>query len=123
MSNSVSLIDGHIDYNGVLGALKVKDERLNNAGTPYGWCPCCTMVIYKSKDSQKCHYCGQELVWSENKSLLKSCPFCGSKATVNYNDYSKVYFAGCCSPYCKICPQTLPYETKEEAVNAWNRRI
>ena len=61
-------------------------------------------------------------------AVLKSCPFCGSSEDVmtNREYWSPVLIAeavvanqvGCTS--CNIW--TPPYETEEEAIEAWNRR-
>ena len=60
-------------------------------------------------------------------SELKSCPFCGEKAEV-FNDVTfkaetgeqivgKKFFV-----WCTDCPALVSGDTKEEAIEAWNRR-
>ena len=53
---------------------------------------------------------------------LKSCPFCGSKATiVHWNDGYRI---GCIQTFvCRGGTNTsVAYPTVEEAVGAWNER-
>ena len=52
---------------------------------------------------------------------LKPCPFCGGEAKVfgNYDDSE--YHANCTNNECGCCWVNY-YETKEEAIEAWNRR-
>ena len=47
---------------------------------------------------------------------LKRCPFCGGEA--------KIAEYGCYSVYCTqfCCEQTIAYQDKETAIEAWNRR-
>jgi len=56
---------------------------------------------------------------------IKLCPFCGSEADIrphNFGDSSKTDYTiycsntGCGSSFCW-------YDTPEEAVEAWNRRV
>ena len=55
---------------------------------------------------------------------LKKCPFCGGKAKMNKNSHinPKRYFIKCWS-----CEITMPsvgngFNSKKEAIEAWNRR-
>lgn len=50
---------------------------------------------------------------------LLSCPFCGSKAMLN-SDFHQV---SCSNALCGVFPQTWSYDTDEEAIEAWNRRV
>ena len=52
---------------------------------------------------------------------IKSCPFCGNKATImrEFDSGSNVCIVVSCD-YCWA--QTSLYETKEEAAKAWNKR-
>ncbi|EDO5296866.1 TPA: Lar family restriction alleviation protein [Salmonella enterica subsp. houtenae serovar 43:z4,z23:-] len=52
-------------------------------------------------------------------SLLE-CPFCGGSAEL-FSDGDGVY-AGCSTKQCVIKPITDTYETKRDAIRAWNRR-
>lgn len=55
---------------------------------------------------------------------LKPCPFCGSKAFVAEIIGINTLYAVFCpadEDYC-IKPSTKYYKTREEAINAWNRR-
>lgn len=54
---------------------------------------------------------------------LKVCPFCGGDARI----HSKVLAEGFDSGYWAVCDEcgkgdTLPHESEEEAVSAWNAR-
>lgn len=55
---------------------------------------------------------------------LKKCPFCGSTASVRMHDrgdYPGDDYSVCCNnSECEI--ETGLYETREEAIAAWNRR-
>lgn len=63
---------------------------------------------------------------------LKKCPFCGCKGKVykdwTYDNYHKMTKVACYYAYCdsKRCPitdlYTEDYNTKEEAIKAWNTR-
>ena len=49
-------------------------------------------------------------------SNLKPCPFCGGEA--------EFYEFTCFWVSCKDCwCETFTYDTKQEAVEAWNRRV
>ena len=51
---------------------------------------------------------------------LKPCPFCGDKEIV----VSPTGFHGAYIAYCIQChSNTGDYDTKEEAIAAWNRRV
>lgn len=54
--------------------------------------------------------------WAE----LTICPFCGGKAEL-VSDGDGVY-AGCATKSCLIKPITETYNTKRDAIRAWNRR-
>ena len=48
---------------------------------------------------------------------LKPCPFCGGEAKVN--EFNDVFFVA-----CVVCQsETIWFETPEEAIEAWNRRV
>ena len=54
---------------------------------------------------------------------LKPCPFCGGEADLINNDYVyEKWFAGCHNGKCPVQPETYIHGTKDEAINAWNRR-
>lgn len=57
-----------------------------------------------------------------SEAKLKPCPFCGGEVTVDYNEYTNKYSIACGNLKCILCVQTLPYDTKERAIEAWNRR-
>lgn len=51
-------------------------------------------------------------------SELKPCPFCGEEAVIY------IWNGGECTPRCKQCRCQIDdfFDTKEEAIAAWNRR-
>lgn len=55
---------------------------------------------------------------------LKPCPFCGGIASLRTVDITGHYFVDCdvTKGFCEVMPSTWEYETKEEAIEAWNRR-
>lgn len=58
---------------------------------------------------------------------LKPCPFCGSKARLVHtlDDEWYVECSQCDSEgggFCSCLPSTWLYGTKQEAIEAWNRR-
>lgn len=61
---------------------------------------------------------------------LKPCPFCGCNAVISSEQRhsrtkDKFYFAGCSNSNCiaKLLCMNRYYLTKEEAIEAWNRRV
>lgn len=55
-----------------------------------------------------------------NNTELKPCPFCGSTAIRRWGEQDNII------PWiqCENCMvSTGTYETKEEAIEAWNRRV
>ena len=56
---------------------------------------------------------------------LKPCPFCGRRAFVRKNKGLKAgtYNVYCGNEDCKVEPITNPYFCKEQAIEAWNRRV
>lgn len=61
-------------------------------------------------------------------SELKPCPFCGGEAVIHTcceleNDNLAFVYKDKFVIHCFECHiTTLPFETKEEAIEAWNRR-
>lgn len=54
---------------------------------------------------------------------LKPCPFCGSEAEIiDYKDEYLEQIVTCRNSFCKVNPNTHFFETREEAIEAWNRR-
>lgn len=56
-------------------------------------------------------------------SELKPCPFCGGEAKAMLDKCSGVYFIGCSNDKCLgFSAIGWSYETKYEAISAWNTR-
>lgn len=56
---------------------------------------------------------------------LKPCPFCGRRAFIK-SGISPMGFsfrAYCGNEDCKVEPQTHAYFHKDQAIEAWNRRV
>lgn len=59
---------------------------------------------------------------------LKPCPFCGGEAKIHYcaeieNAKIRAILVNKVGVSCNDCHvATLPYETEEKAIEAWNRR-
>ena len=55
-----------------------------------------------------------------NMSELKPCPFCGGEATIEDNgDFVDV---SCKDMFCRGWTSCLEFKTKQQAIEAWNRR-
>jgi len=52
------------------------------------------------------------------------CPFCGCEAEVREHRYSThiKYHVQCANDSCKIVCQTVVFDTREKAIEAWNKR-
>lgn len=50
-------------------------------------------------------------------NALKPCPFCGHTAILNTSTDGKYYWVSCTNDECGSCKPT-----KEEAIDAWNKR-
>ena len=54
---------------------------------------------------------------------LKPCPFCGEEAVLDYFDDDEWYvYCPNLEGDCEIRPSTKFYQTKQEAIDVWNRR-
>lgn len=53
---------------------------------------------------------------------LKLCPFCGSKPNLE-QDCDSTWYVECVNKRCFVLPLTRPYETRRQAVIAWNNRV
>ena len=53
---------------------------------------------------------------------LKPCPFCGGEAKIIQGSLYYGYRVGCENRWCLMHPITFSYQTKEEAIKAWNKR-
>ena len=54
-------------------------------------------------------------------SELKPCPFCGEMPII-HGEESGDYYIECINVGCACLPTSCFYETKEQAIEAWNRR-
>ena len=52
---------------------------------------------------------------------LKPCPFCGSPAELEQENYSMHYFCWCANENCG-CADTHDYKDARLAIKAWNTR-
>lgn len=59
------------------------------------------------------------------QSTLRRCPFCGNKnLTIIDNDEAYTNYSVCCDYLKGGCGSTSGFrETKEEAIELWNKRI
>lgn len=56
-------------------------------------------------------------------SNLKPCPFCGGEATIEYdNGFDIPSYALDCVSDCPFSSAYLLYNSKEDAIKAWNTR-
>ena len=54
---------------------------------------------------------------------LKSCPFCGTMPVIRHIGANLgTWYIECIYDGCSCTPETWCYGTKEEAIEAWNRR-
>lgn len=53
---------------------------------------------------------------------LKPCPFCGAEGDINYN-YDKKFAPYCINNDCFLNELDHGFETEQEAIKAWNRRM
>lgn len=59
-----------------------------------------------------------------SKYRLKKCPFCGGTAFIK-EEQGHCFTVNCANDsgeICSVLPKTWTYDTKEEAVEAWNKR-
>ena len=61
---------------------------------------------------------------SKEYQKLRECPFCGGRAGTRRfsGKFFDVYTGYCMNEDCFIEPETRPYYSKKEAIEAWNRR-
>lgn len=98
-------------------------------------CPLCGGTAQFKRNTYytvECDGCGvhtdkgmisQELAaarWNERKNWIDRCPICGHKADVHYRP-GRGCFVECGDFGCMLT--TRGYDTAEEAIAAWNRRI
>ena len=58
------------------------------------------------------------------KQLLP-CPFCGKEPEIdNYKIQSIIYWnVSCMNDHCLVHVETADFESEEEAIGAWNKRV
>ena len=76
-------------------------------------------------DFEFCPYCGVKMNQNQEDFLLKPCPFCGSilsEPDIFRHDYTNA--PSTYSVVCYECNASVShlYETKQEAIDAWNNR-
>ena len=52
---------------------------------------------------------------------LKPCPFCGGKATQRDNSLAG-WMVFCDTAGCRVVTETAPFDTRDQAIEAWNNR-
>lgn len=58
------------------------------------------------------------------KNELKCCPFCGARGTVRKKINLKAWIVECSNVKCPASYMIgYDYDSKEEAIEAWNRRV
>ena len=57
-----------------------------------------------------------------SKRELKSCPFCGGKATYHYSIFDNLYYINCENKKCGMLLRTQKNFVEKSAIKAWNRR-
>ena len=61
---------------------------------------------------------------SRKEIKMKTCPFCGSPGKMDYIALcEKPYFPQCSNGECIVSDTAISFSTKEEAVEAWNKRV
>lgn len=53
---------------------------------------------------------------------LKPCPFCGADANIRF-DFKHDYVVFCTNDLCMLNELEYGFDSEEEAIEAWNRRI
>ena len=61
----------------------------------------------------------------EKKIKLKPCPFCGNEPKIEFNESIGYvsYYVKCINLECNVEVYTFDFNTKEEAIEAWNNRV
>lgn len=54
---------------------------------------------------------------------LKPCPFCGGEAKVEHEYYSNFTKINYCVSCFSCFSSTFDFDTEQEAIEAWNRRV
>lgn len=87
-------------------------------------CDCENCKIFEMKNYQhniSCPFVWLEMEAEEEKPL--PCPFCGSEVEIGHPPISSKYYIQCTKSGCVVKPITKSYNSKEEAIAAWNKRI
>ena len=84
------------------------------------------LYLYDVKGEMMTAYGDNPIPFMGNKKklLLKSCPFCGSGAQIEYWHGGKKTkrMVSCSNPYCSVGPQVCG-ETPQKAIEKWNQRL
>jgi Lar family restriction alleviation protein len=65
-----------------------------------------------------CRYAWLDLEYNKE---LKTCPFCGSKASLLSG--LEAHYILCCNCDCTAAIVARSYPSSDEAIDAWNRRV
>jgi len=60
------------------------------------------------------------MIMGDRMEKIKPCPFCGADPEVR--DWMCGFCVSCENRECPCMPTSFVYDTKEEAINFWNRR-
>ena len=63
----------------------------------------------------------EELLDMVTQPKMKPCPFCGGDGEIQSGVDREVYWAEC-KDACGVNPSSRVFDTKQEAVDVWNRR-
>ena len=116
-----------------------KFGRCHNCGgpVPFGCVisinPACYRCQQEGHSDNVCKLCNDKLQVAFDKvkkavekaesttTEMENCPFCGCKGVFWYKDDTNSL--GCSNPFCICFTLTREFDTKEEAIQAWNKRV
>ena len=84
---------------------------------------CENCKIFEMKNYQ--HNINCPFVWLEMEAVEEKplpCPFCGSEVEIGQLNSSE-YYIQCTKSGCAVKPVTKTYNSKNEVIAAWNRRV
>lgn len=87
----------------------------------YSACDCCILHGMENINCKQDCFANMEKWFAQEHIIpLKKCPFCGGKGKVDlYDTDGDIWEAGCDECGCNLGI----FNTKEQAVKAWNKRI